>query len=235
MKQVVIIFLLFYSCALFAQDYFPPPFTAEYKLYANNIPVGKGIRTLTALTEGKWKLETVGETTGLVSLFKQIRIEESSIFTKAAGKIRPLEYSYHQTGKKSRLSTVSFDWSKKKAINTFKGKTKKILLEEGTLDRLLYQVVLMQELKQGKYRLEYKIANKGKITVYTPTFVGIEKIETGIGELKTFKYERISSSKKRRSILWCAPTLHYLPVQVEHIEPDGDVFTLVLQSVQGLN
>ncbi|MDM8560533.1 DUF3108 domain-containing protein [Candidatus Parabeggiatoa sp. HSG14] len=234
MKQIVIGFLLLCSCALYAQDYFPPPFTAEYKLYANDISVGKGIRTLTALKDNKWKLETIGETTGLIAFFKHIRIEESSIFTRVAEKIRPKEYSYHQTGKKSRTSTVSFDWSKKKATNTFKGKTKEILLEEGTLDRLLYQVVLMQELKQGKYRLEYKIANKGKIAVYTPTFIGIEKIETGIGELKTLKYERISSNKKRRSILWCAPTLHYLPVQVEHVEPDGDVFTLVLQSVEGL-
>ncbi len=57
-----------------------------------------------------------------------------------------------------------------------------------------------------------------------------------MGELETLKYQRISTSnKKRRTTLWCAPSLHYLPVQVEHIEANGDVFSMVLQSVEGLN
>lgn len=236
MKRILMGLLLLSSSTLFAIEYFPPPFTAEYQLYAKGIPVGKGTRSLMALPEGKWQFETIGETTGVVSLFQDIRIEERSIFTQANGIIRPLKYTYFQTGNKARSNELVFDWSQKVATNTFKDETKTISLKEGTLDRLLYQVVLMQELEQGKRKLQYPVADKGKITVYTPTFLGKERIETGLGKLETLKYERLSSNKERRTTLWCAPTLHYLPVRVEHVEEeDGDVFSLVLQSVTGLN
>ncbi|MEN8215758.1 MAG: DUF3108 domain-containing protein [Pseudomonadota bacterium] len=229
-----IVGLLLCSSSLYAADYFPPQFTAEYKLYAEGWTVGKGTRTLTRLPDGKFKFETIAKSTGFLSLFKKIRIEERSIFMRTkTGKIRPLEYSYRQTGSQSRTNQVLFDWSKGIAKNTFKGKTKIIPLEDGTFDRLLYQLVLMLDLNQGKRKIRYLVVDKGKIKVYTPRFIGKERIDTGIGELKTVKYVRESSSNnKRRTTLWCARALHYLPVQVEHVEADGDVFSMVLQSVR---
>ncbi len=235
MKSVFIGLLLLWSYALYGADSFPSPFTAHYKVYADGLPVGKGTRTLSFRQNGELQFDSIAETTGLISFFKHIRIEERTVFTQVGGKIRPKEYSYHQTGSKPRLTTISFDWSKKVAKNTFKDQTQEILLDEGTLDKLLYQVVLMQELEQGKRQLNYKIADKGKISTYIPTFIGEVHVKTGIGNLKTLKYQRVSSNKKRPTTLWCAPSLHYLPVQVEHVETDGDVFSMVLQSVQGLD
>lgn len=234
MKPVVVGLLLLWSCSLYAVDDFPPPFTAKYDLYAKGIKVGEGTRKLFSVSKGKLRFESIGETSGLIGFFRKIRLEEWTEFTHTAAKIRPLEYIYNQTGKKTRYSHIEFDWTKNIAINLHKGKTMKIPLEEGTLDKLLYQVVLMRDLKQGKRQLEYKIADKGKIRVYQPAFVGTERIKTGRGELETHRYERTSSNKKRRTTFWCAPSLHYLPVQVEHVD-DGDVFKMVLQSVQGLD
>jgi hypothetical protein len=197
--------------------------------------MGEGTRSLIYLPEkGKFIFESIGETTGLVSFFKKIRLEERTEFTQTNGKIRPSKYTYRQIGHKARLNIISFDWANKLAKNTFKGQVKEIPLEEGTLDSLLYQIMLMQELKQGKRQLEYKVARKGKISVYEPKLAGTEFVETGMGKLETLKYEHVSSNQKRRTILWCAPKLHYLPVQVQHIESDGDVFSMVLESVKGL-
>jgi hypothetical protein len=220
--------------SLYAEDFFPPPFHAQYKFYAKSIHVGQATRTLTHRKDGKWVFETVAKTTGFIAFFKKIRIEERSIFTMDKGKIRPLEYTYQQKGIKPRFNRLSFDWARKQARNTFNKQTKIIALKRGTLDRLVYQVLLMQELKQGKRYLSYRVADKGKIKIYIPSLMGNERIETGIGELNTIKYERRSSNSKRRTIFWCAPSLHYLPVQVEHIEKNGDVFRMVLQSVTGL-
>lgn len=226
--------LLLCNNSLYAEDFFPPPFSAEYKLYAKSLPVGQGTRTLTRRKDGKWVFETIAKTTGFVAFFKSMRIEERSIFTKDNRKIRPLEYTYKQKGSKARFNQLSFDWDKKQAKNTFKQQTKMITLKRGTLDRVLYQVLLMQDLKQGKRQVSYRVADKGKIKIYIPSLIGTERIETGVGELDTLKYERRSSNSKRRTIFWCAPSLHYLPVRVEHIEADGDVFSMVLQSVTGL-
>jgi len=232
-----IIGLLLFLCnsMLYAIDTFPPLFTAEYTLYAKGFPMGEGTRSLKMRSDGAFIFESLGETTGLVSLFKKVHLEERSVFIKIDGKIRPLEYTYRQTGYKPRLNTIEFDWMKQVAINTFKNQTQEISLEEGTLDKLLYQVVLMEELKQGKRELEYKVVWKGKIKIYKPTFLGEENVDTGMGLLKTLKYERYSTNQKRHTTLWCAPSLHYLPVQVEHVEPDGDVFSMVLRSARGFS
>ncbi len=235
MNKWLIGFMLLWTWNGFAADHFPPLFTAYYKLYVNGIPVGKGSRSLTAVNQNQFTFETIGETTGLAALIQEIRIEERSVFTRVNGKIRPLEYTYRQTGRKARENHVVFDWVKKTAKDTYKGQTKTVVLEEGVLDRLLYQVVLMQELQQGKRQLQYQVINKGKRSTYIPTFLGKMQIKTGIGKLATLKYERLADNKKRRTTLWCAPQLHYLPVRVEHVEKeDGEVFSLVLESVQGL-
>lgn len=238
MKKInllIISLLLLWHCSLYANDNFPPPFRAEYTLYVRGIPIGKGIQTLSVLQDGKFMFETIGKTSGLVSIFQDIQIEERSVFKRQDGQVYPLEYAYRQTGRKARFSTLLFDWENNKAVNTFKGETKEIILQKGTLDRVVYQVVLMQELKQGKRELQYKVAHKGRIKIYTPNLLGIERVKTGLGEYETLKYERISTDGERRTTLWCAPPLHYLPIRVEHVEEDGEVFSLVLQSVTGLD
>lgn len=234
MKKIIIGLLCIWNYGVYADNAFPPPFTAQYKLYADGFPVGKATRNLTSIANGKFLFETIAETTGFISLFKKIRISERSKFKWVNGKIRPLEYNYRQTGYKDRFNMLSFDWSKNIAINNFQNKTKNIVIKNGILDRLLYQVVLMQELKQGKRQLQYKVADKGKVKTYTPTFLGKEPIKTGLGTLDTLKYRRKSSNNKRSTTLWCAPSLHYLPVKVVYIEKNGDEFSMILKSVRGL-
>ncbi len=232
MQHIIIILLVLSSNHLWAENNFPPLFTANYSLYLKGIPVGKGTRTLSIGKDGKFEFESMAKTTGLATLFKDISIKERSIFIKEGSKIKPLEYTYYQTGKKPRLRVVLFDWLRNMATSKFKGQTHSIQLEENTLDKLLYQVVLMQELQQGKRKLQYKVTNKDKISIYTPKFLGKESIKTGMGTFETLKYERASSN--RQTTLWCAAKLHYLPVQVKHIEKNGDVFSMLLQSVEGL-
>ncbi len=164
MKQFIIgLLLLLCHGGLMAADKFPPQFIAKYKLYAKGFSVGEGTRIFSRLKNGHFQFQTVAETTGFVSLFKKIRIEERSVFTRLKnGKIRPLKYIYRQTGSKSRTNTILFDWSKGIATNTFKGQTKTIVLREGTLDRLLYQFVLMVDQKKASVKCGISLLIKGK-------------------------------------------------------------------------
>ncbi|MCK5717520.1 MAG: DUF3108 domain-containing protein [Thiomargarita sp.] len=231
-KQVVVGFCMLLIYTTVIADSFLPLFTAQYKLYAKGVSAGEGTRSLTRLKNGYYQFKTVAKTTGFAAMLYDMHIEERSIFAHLKnGEFRPLKYYYSQTGKKSRSSTLIFDWAKGIAINTFKGQTRKIPLKKNVIDKLLYQVLLMVEQKKGKRHIKYSVADKGKIKTYIPQYLGIEHLKIGNKKLKTVKYERTSSNGKRRTILWCAPNLHYLPVQVEHIEK-GDVFRLVLQSVK---
>lgn len=231
-KWLIGLVCIWYCGIVMAADNLPPSFTAQYKLYFKGIPAGSGTRTLTRTRDGQLTFTTTAETNGLAALFNDSRIEERSVFTQVEGKLRPLEYVYHQTGKKARDDRVLFDWSKKIATSTFKDETKEVPIESGILDRLLYQVAIMQDLAQGKQPLRYRIVDRGEIKEYVPEFLGTESIETGVGKLETVKYRRVSN--ERSTTFWCAQTLHFLPVQVEHIEK-GDSIKMVVETVNGLS
>jgi hypothetical protein len=216
-----------------AEDHFPPPFTVHYNLYFKGIPAGEGTRTLTYLSSGQFKLSSSARATGLAALF-QGGIEEYSLFERINGQIRPLEYTYQQSGRRPRHKRILFDWTSRLAKSTDRNENYELHLKTGVLDSLLYQLVLMQDLKQGKKRLSYQVAKKDKISTYTPKFLGEERINTGVGQIVTLKYERAADDDERRTTFWCAPTLHYLPVQVEHLER-GNILSMVLESVQGLS
>ncbi len=235
MKFLLISLLWLSSGLLHAVEDFPPPFTAHYKLYYGNIPAGEGTRTLKQQENGQWVVESTAKATGLALLLRNSEVTERSIFNRKDNTVQPIEYIYQQTGKKPRSQHIIFDWVKRTAVNHFEDKTVTFALETATLDKLLYQIVLMQQLKQGQRQFQYQVIDKDKLNIYQPQWLGNEVVKTGLGELDTLKYQRVSTNKGRRTTLWCAPSLHYLPVRVDHQEHEGDsVLSMVLQAVEGL-
>ncbi len=226
--------LMLVSLSIQAEGKFPPPFKAHYQLYSGGLPVGQGTRQLSYLENGHLKFESQSHTTGVLALFRDDKIFEQSIFSLKNGQVSPLVYIYDQkSSKKPKYLKVQFDWPNKVAHSTNKQENWEIPINNGILDKLVYQLVVMQNLAQGKKNLTYQFVDKDKAKVYTPKFLGKEQLETGMGTIDTLKYQRISSNKKRSTTLWCAPDLHYLPVRVDHDEK-GYLISTVLQSVEGL-
>ena len=63
-----------------------------------------------------------------------------------------------------------------------------------------------------------------------------EVITTPLGKIEAIKLTRERSRPKdRKTTLWCAPSLNYLPVMLEHIEKDGTVFTAKIRRLRGIN
>lgn len=241
MKTIILGWLFWYLTVIHAVNAqentnnptFFPTFTAHYELYAKGLAIGEGTRRLVEEKNGNYLFESISYTTGLAAVIRKDRIEERSLFNVVDGQVFPLKYSYHQTGgKKEKHVEIQFDWEKKQ-IKSLTDNPWEIPLERGIVDKLLYQLVIMKTLQQGKQDFSFKIADNGKIKVYTPTYLGTESVKTGLGTLDTVKYQRVATDKERSTALWLAPSLHYLPIQVEHDEK-GNLFTLVLKSVDGL-
>lgn len=232
MKTLFFILLsITYINSVFASE-LPPPFTAQYSLYAEGLPIGEGTRRLVHEKEGKFRLESTSHTTGLTALFRDDRIAENSVFTLKNGKVQPLEYHYrHESSKREKFEDIQFHWQRKKATYKDKEKTVILTLEDEVFDKLLYQLILMQDLQQGKQEFTYKIISKGKIKSYTLDFKGKELINTGLGQMEALKYER--NSTNRNTVIWCAPRLQFLPIRVDHVEK-GSTMSMILESVQGL-
>ncbi len=239
LKKTCFLLMLFFSLPLLnlsaahAADDFLPPFSARYTVYFKGLVVGKATRQLIQINNNDYRFETRTETAGIVSLFRGDNISEKSLFSVKQGRIQAVEYDYQQVGRKQRHYHVVFDWKTMQASNTVEGEQWTVKISPNTLDNMLYQLAIMQDLASGKTDLQYEVAHKGEVRRYVPSNLGKETVETGMGNLETVKYERISEDGKRRTTLWCAPALRYLPVKIEHFEK-GDSGVMVLEGVQGL-
>ena len=208
-------------------------FEASYNVYRGGLKVAKMQRTLSKTVDSHM-LYSETKTTGIVSLFRHDKIIEKSIWKSINGKLIPEFYEYDRSGtKKPRNVTVEFDWDKNQIINSVNGSSWKMPSTEGMLDKLLYQYSIMLDLKQGKSKLRYIIADGGKEKIYVFETLGEEFIETPIGKLRTIKLKRQRLDSDRQSIFWSAPDVDYLPVKLEIID-DGKKTVVIIDSLKGL-
>ena len=64
--------------------------------------------------------------------------------------------------------------------------------------------------------------------------VGTEAIDSTFGELDTYVVVEQQAESSRKTLLWMAPTMCFLPVRISQ-EVDGKVDTsMVLESVEGI-
>ena len=93
---------------------------------------------------------------------------------------------------------------------------------------------MMREMAQSpKPEFQYTIADGGKLKTYTLKTLGQETIKTQLGEMTTLMVRRHRSDSERVTTFWCAAELQYLPVKVEHKEPDGQVIIGYVESATG--
>ena len=208
-------------------------FDAVYDVYRGGLKIAKMKRILT-INGDENSLYSETKTTGIVSLFRKDKIIEKSIWESTNGELIPKFYEYIRTGsKKARNVTVKFDWQKNQITNSINGDSWKMAATEGILDKLLYQLFIMLDLKQGKSTLTYQIADGGKEKNYIFEVVGEEEIDTKLGKLNTVKLKRMRTDSDRESIFWSAPDMHYLPVKIE-ITDDDEKTVVIINSFTGL-
>jgi hypothetical protein len=216
-----------------AADPLPDEFHSEYLLKKGPFTIGRTERSLTALEEGRYRFESITRPLGIAKLFTDGKVEESSVWILHDGQIRPLEYTYFNSGrKKDRHVELHFDWPHNSVTNTINGDPWTMNIEPGTLDKFIYQLAIMMDLKHGREQLSYQIADGGKLKTYAAVIKGKERVSTPLGEFTTVVVEQ--SDGKRSTTLWCAEQLHYLPVKIGYTEKDGSTFTGILDQLTGM-
>lgn len=203
------------SGATFAASAVPQPYKAEYTVHADGFKVGEMTRKLKPLGNGTWQLESSLYTTGLVALFKKDKITERSIWHNGADGLVPISYHSHYSGRSKEVEErLAFDWDRGVVTSLRDGRETDVPLTAGVMDKLVYQFALRQDLANGASRIEYKVADRGKIETYAFKVVGREKVVTSLGEYDTIKV------KKGTTTFWVAPALDYLVVQIVQQEDD---------------
>jgi Protein of unknown function (DUF3108) len=234
-KQMVLVLLFCFANFSQAEEYTPTLFEANYTIRVKGAQIAKMTRRFSRLDNGAYQYQSETRTTGLISIFRKDHIVERSLWQLESDKLVPIDYYYdHSGGKKDRQVSISFDWENQRITNSIDGSSWKMPTSPNIMDKLLYQLALMYDLQAGKESLRYTVADGGKTKIYNFEILGLETLKTPLGELQTVKLERHKPNSRRKSTLWCAKELEYLPVKVENIEKDGKITVALIKSLEGI-
>lgn len=170
------------------------------------------------------------EATGLVSVFSSSSVTEESRGRIADRRFQPTSYRYDKKGSK-RDYALHFDYALNQ-VERSDGGGWHAAMPRGLLDKLSYQAQLMFDLEDVPQSLDYPIADKGKLKQYLITNTGNEAVETPLGRFDTVRLERADDDSLRRTRVWCARALGWLPVKVEHRDKHGDVTIALLRHLE---
>ena len=234
-SQIFLIILLVCTSTLRAEETLPPPFEASFKIFKKGAEIAEMHRSLSRLDNGEFVYLSETNSTGLASIFYKLHILEKSHWHLQDQQLKPLNYSYDRIKKKkeSHKNTV-FDWKNNQANYIGNGKESSFALNAGMTDKLLYQINIMHDFKNGHRPTTYTVVDGAKIKTYNFDYLGEEFIETPIGGFDTVKLARRKPGEKGNTVLWCARDLHYLPIKVESTDDDGSVTTAMISQLKGL-
>ncbi len=208
-----------------------PDFIAEYSASVNGIGVGTVTVTLTHQTDGSYIYQQESVSSGLVSLFAASDSVETSHWRLQDGRILPLEYqSQRKGGDDDDNEHLLFDWERKKVKNIGAGPHWEIELPAGTLDRLVMQLAMLFDLRDGARQFDYQVPREGRLKEYRFALQGEDTIELTSGVYRTLKVARTNDDKDR-NLVWSAPELDYFPVRFLKDKKNGLKISLLLRKL----
>lgn len=213
----------------------PERFEATFLLEAAGTDVARTQWSLEPGAGGTYVSTSRTEPVGVFSLIRnEVRVERS-VWTHEGNSLQPLAYSYARTGRKAREIEIRFDWETNVAFHDSSGTTWRLPVTPGTMDKFSYIFALMRDLSRGERHVEYTVADGGRrLKRYLLAGIGEERIETALGTFDTTVIRRERKNSKRRTTLWCANELGFLPVKIVHLERDGKSLTLHIESLSGI-
>jgi hypothetical protein len=169
---------------------------------------------------------------GLARLLIPRPILESSEFTVADGRITPLRFSFEDGSRRGEDNfSLIFDWPGKLVRAEQGGEMTEIAIPEGTLDRATLQVALMRDMLVGLESRSYRLVDEDSVREYTVLADGSETLTTEAGTFDTRRFVQSRPDSSRRTILWAAPALDFLPVRIEQQRAGETRMALLLEQV----
>ena len=237
MPRLKQLFLLVCMCVMTvpanaSETALPRPFTATYSLHSMGTRFANMTRRFSRDEDGKYRYRSETKTAGLFAMIRKDHIVEESVWHVDSGQIKPLHYSYiHTGGKKNRDVIINFDWAGRNITNTVNGSSWHMPIQAYIMDKLLYQLAIMHDLENGQESVSYTIADGGKIKTYDFKLIRRETVETPMGQFDALVLERHKPGSERKTTIWCAVELGYMPVKVDNIENSGRRTMAVIETL----
>ena len=212
-----------------------PTYRATYDVFYERRRVGRSEFSVTrGRAAGTYRFESVSRLRGLFRLISPRPLVELSEFSYRAGRIRPLRYAYEDGTRRGEDSyRVDFDWENGVATTAAQARTMRSALAEGMLDRGSMQVAVMLDLR-GAAPDAYTLVDADGIGVYDYSMDGEQPLDTPLGVIAAQKYIQQRHNSTRRTVIWVAETLNYLPIRIEQQRDGVTRAAFELQSVEWL-
>ena len=235
LKHVFMLYLWLFVSQIQAAPALPGFFEVRYDLFYKGIRAGEINRSFSQDGDGTYIFHSEFKTAGLVSLLRKEHIVEQSRWIMNDSEYQPVKYTYSLSGgEKQRFVAIDFDHGRKEIINRIGDSVRHTPFEDGVLDKLLYQLVIMGDLNRGIVPSSYTVVDKGRIKTYLFEYQGKETVNTPAGQFEAVKMKRHRANGKRNTFFWCATELEHLPVAITHIEKDGSAIVAKLRSFKRL-
>ncbi len=208
-----------------------PEFVAEYDAKANGFSIGSVTLSLQRDGRDKYLYQQKSTSSGIAALFTNSDSLESSRWQLDGDHIKTLEYrSQRKGGDDDDNSHLLYDWDNGTVKNIGAGEQWEIPLPENALDRLVMQLAMLFELRDGQTRFAYEVPRQGRIKTYRFILLGEENIELTSGVYKTLKVGRTNDDRDH-SWVWSAPELDYFPIRFLKEKRSGIKIELILRKL----
>lgn len=232
--RLLLLSLLTFCCGQPHAGELSGDFVASYSLHSMGTRFADMKRSFSKLDNGEYVYRSETHTVGLLALFRNDHIVEQSTWRFARGQLQPELYSYEHTGgKRDRDVVVKFDWQNRRIINSVNGSSWHMPIQAYIMDKLLYQLAIMYDLEKGKKKISYTIADGGKIKNYDFELIGKDRLTTPIGNFTALKLIRHKPNSRRKTVIWCARELGYMPIKVENVETSGRKTMAIIEELSG--
>ncbi|QGM21248.1 DUF3108 domain-containing protein [Spiribacter sp. 2438] len=216
----------------------PPEFEARYQLQRVGITLGEAHLQFRRPFPERYDYRLHTRATGPARLVVRAEVEESSRGRITEQGFRPDVYRYQRRGDDDeREAELRFNWARLQVVNDIEDYPWRMDITPDTIDRVISPLQLMHDLghREGSEdRLVYQVADGGELRAYTLHIEGYERVSTPAGEFEALRIRRQDPDRDRYTLLWCAPSLHYLAVQIEQHEDDSLNVRMRLAEVEGL-
>lgn len=205
-----------------ASPVLPATGTIRFAIYKEslNLQVGRAEHRWDFSEDGHYRLTGVTETSGLVSLFKPIRITTESAGRLAAGGLQPESYRSLKNGKDAN-ENADFDWVAREVHLSRDGSVRQIAPGTQDILSLNYQLAYMGSLAEGAV---IGVVTGKKYERYEMDSLGEEEIDLPAGRFRTLHLRALTDNTTE---VWIALDHDRLPVKIRFTDKKGDSFVQV--------
>ena len=176
------------------------------------------------IADGRYRLVSSAETTGLVWLIRAVDINMESVGRLSSEGLQPEAFGIMRSGKKARERAL-FDWESRRVRVS---DNNDYSLDAGAQDLLsLYYQVAYLDLAPGE-SVSMPIATGKKYQVYRLENLGDETLSLPLGDLRT---RHLRTPGERPTDLWLAYDYRLLPVKIRHVDNRGNAYVQVATEI----